>query len=124
MSLAMVTTVLPARFTVVTGSQFPLTTIKGNESLLTFTIPDYNFTQHLPATIQCIVKASADTPDASAIATIPATITDPAGGTFTIQVTQAATASAGRYFWKLKISDTSPVTPMTLMSGDFVVVNA
>ncbi len=121
MALSLVTTLLPAKFTVL-GREMTLTAIRGNEPLWTFTLPNYNFNEHLPATLTLLVKANADAPDGSAFATLQGTVIDPANGKFTIQVTTAATANPGRFFYKLMIADAGG--GWCMMFGDFVVVNA
>lgn len=111
-------------------SEIQLTVPEGNEPLLTITainsstgIP-YNLSGPPPSTVTAIIKASADTPDASAIATIPATIVDGPAGQFTVQIPAAATASPGRYFYKINAQDSIiPNRTQTLQHGDFVVVN-
>jgi hypothetical protein len=103
------------------GGPLTLRTIRGNEPLWTFTIPAYKFTEHLPVAITLLVKANADTPDGAAFATMPATVTDPAGR-FQVQVTTAATASPGRYAYKVVSTDAAGTA--CLLFGDFVVIAA
>jgi BppU N-terminal domain len=100
---------------------------EGNEPLLTITAqkrnPDGTVSPYdlTGATVTMYVKATKDTPDGSPMATYTATITDAVNGKFTIQLSTAATANPGTFWYK--INAVSATHPQTLQHGDFIVEN-
>lgn len=108
-------------------SLIPLKVQEGNEPLLTITAQKRNpdgSTSPFDLTgsaVTMYVKATKNTADGSAMATITATITDAPNGKFTVQVTTAATANPGVYWYK--INSVIAAHPQTLQHGDFIVEN-
>jgi hypothetical protein len=121
MPLQYLTTAPLDTFTILAGRQMMLQAIKGTDPLWTFTAPGYDFTKHLPPTITLLVKNSPDASDAAAFATCAGTISDPTNGKFNVQLTTAATAAPGRFFYKLLMTDNAS---HLWLSGDFVVMSA
>jgi len=100
---------------------------EGNEPLLTITAqkrnPDGSTSPFdlTGSTVTMYVKGNADIADGSAIATYTGSISDAPNGKFSVQVTTAATATPGRYFYK--INSVIAAHPQTLQHGDLIVEN-
>lgn len=101
----------------------PLLEVTAQKRLANATLAPFNLAG---ASITMTVKATRDTADGSAIATYSTgsgtiIITDAPNGSFTVQLSTAATAATGLYFYK--VNATTGGHPQTLMHGDFLVEN-